>query len=136
VSTQYSDLLVTEHDNGVIMAVINRPDRLNALSTNVKNDLVDLFHWADGSSEVRSVVLTGAGDRAFAAGQDLSEAKDFTPDVIDGWINSFHQLYSAVIECRKPTIAAINGYAVGAAFQLAMLCDLRIASDAARFGMP
>lgn len=134
--SKYEDLSIHAHKGGVFEVMINRERRLNALSQRVKDELVDFFHRAETSTEVASVVLTGAGARAFAAGQDLQEAKAFTPDQIDSWIDSFHELYSAVIDCRVPTIAAINGYAVGAGFQLAMLCDLRIASDLARFGMP
>lgn len=136
MSFDYRDLVVHTHDEEVVEAIINRPERLNALSSNVKDELVDFFRWANSSSAVASIVLTGAGNRAFAAGQDLMEAKDFVPEMIGEWIDSFHDLFSAVIDCRRPTIAAVNGYAVGAGLQLAMLCDLRLASANARFGMP
>jgi enoyl-CoA hydratase/carnithine racemase len=129
------DLSFSVLDGGTLEVVINRPERLNALSANVKHELARVFKYADADDSISSVLLTGAGDRAFAAGQDLSEAKEFSPEAIDGWIDSFHELYSAVVECSKPTVAAVNGYAIGAGFQLALLCDLRIASDHARFGM-
>lgn len=115
---------------------INNPKRLNALSAQTKAELAAFFRQASGDADVRAVVLTGAGDRAFASGQDLSEAKDFSAEHVAGWIDSFHALYSAVLYCDKPTVAAANGYAVGAGFQLLMLCDLRIAGVNARFGMP
>ena len=136
MATVYNDLLIERHADGVVEVVINRPQRLNALSTQVKNELVHFFRGANAAADVAAIVLTGGGERAFAAGQDLSEAKDYTPDLIAGWIDSFHHLYSAVLECEKPTVAAVNGYAVGAGFQLLMLCDIRLAADHARFGMP
>jgi len=132
----YQDVLVKRHGDGVVEVVINRPQRRNALSSQVKNELVDFFRGANTASDISAIVLTGAGDRAFASGQDLSEAKDMTPGEIAAWIDSFHDLYSAVLECEKPTVGAANGYAVGAGFQLLMLCDLRVAADNARFGMP
>ncbi|CCG04281.1 enoyl-CoA hydratase/isomerase family protein [Blastococcus saxobsidens] len=131
----YPNVSVSLGDDGTCEVVINRPDRLNALSVGVKDELVAALSYADRTDSVKSVVLTGAGERAFAAGQDLSEAQEFSPEAIDGWIDSFHRLYSAVLDCSKPTVAAVNGYAVGAGFQLALLCDLRIASSGAKFGM-
>jgi enoyl-CoA hydratase/carnithine racemase len=132
----HDDLLLSRHPEGVLEVVINRPERMNALSAKVKSGLTEVFSAANDDHGIASIILRGAGDRAFAAGQDLAEAKDFSPDVISSWIDSFHELYSSVLHCEKPTIAAVNGYAVGAGFQLAMLCDLRIAGDSARFGMP
>src|SRR2546422_103917 len=102
----------------------------------MRQELASAFEALDVDSAVTAVVLTGAGDRAFAAGQDLNEASDFRPESIEDWIDSFNHLYSAIQVFNKASVAAINGYALGAAFQLALLCDIRIASEKARFGMP
>lgn len=128
-------LLSNEH-GGVLEVQMNRPERLNALSAALKSQLAEAFRNAQRDPSIGAVLLTGAGDRAFAAGQDLREAELFSVEAIGQWIDSFHDLYSAVLECDKPTIAAINGYAVGAAFQLALLCDIRVIASHAKLGMP
>jgi enoyl-CoA hydratase/carnithine racemase len=116
--------------------VLNRPERLNAISTLMREEIIDALGRLDSDAAVRAVVLTGAGDRAFGAGQDLSESQKFEGDAVDAWIDQWTDLYRAVIEMATATVAAVNGYAVGAAFQLAAVCDIRIASESARFGMP
>ena len=82
------------------------------------------------------MVLTGAGDRAFAAGQDLDEAKQFTAARAREWIDEFDAVYSSIRNLNKASIAALNGYAVGAACQIALLADIRIAAVHAKVGMP
>lgn len=129
-------LVKNRHDGRVLELVLNRPDRLNALNVGLKQDLVDAFTEAGNDPEVGAVVLTGAGDRAFAAGQDLEESKDFDPSDVDAWIESFENLYNAILGCPKPVVAALNGYAVGSGLQLAMVCDIRIGATTARIGMP
>lgn len=132
----YEHILVERLDSGVALIRLNRPERLNAIGDKMRQELASAFEALDEESTVMAVVLTGAGDRAFAAGQDLTEAVDFTPESIEGWIDSFNHLYSAIQNFDKATVAAVNGYAVGAGLQIALLCDLRIASERARFGMP
>jgi enoyl-CoA hydratase/carnithine racemase len=122
--------------DGVADVVLNRPERLNALSHRMREELIDAFRTLDAAGEVRAVLVTGAGDRAFAAGQDLDEAQRFDEDAIESWIEEWTALYRAVLAMDTPTVAAVNGYAVGAAFQLAAVCDIRIAAENARFGMP
>jgi enoyl-CoA hydratase/carnithine racemase len=133
----YSQIQVGEVDDaGVARIVLNRPERLNAISALMREELIDSLRKLDSDPAARAIVLTGAGDRAFGAGQDLSEARSFGEDVIDAWIDEWTALYRTVIDLATPTVAAVNGYAVGAAFQLAAVCDIRIASETARFGMP
>lgn len=120
----------------MVILTLNRPARLNALTRGMRDQLRSALHQATADESVGAVILQGAGDRAFSAGQDLDEAKSFGAGDIDAWIDDWETLYSAVLGCPKPVVASVSGYAVGAAFQLALVCDLRIASDAARFGMP
>jgi len=120
----------------VALVVLDRPERLNALSQRMREELIEALRALDAAPEARAIVVTGAGDRAFAAGQDLDEARAFDEDAVDRWIDEWTALYQTVLELATPTVAAVNGYAVGAAFQLAAVCDLRVASDTARFGMP
>jgi enoyl-CoA hydratase/carnithine racemase len=132
----YHDLLVDRSESGVAVIRLNRPHHLNALTQRTRAELATAFRNVNEDPEIGAVVLTGSGERAFAAGQDLYEARDFTPEAIDGWIDSFIDAYDAIMRCDKPSIAAVNGYALGSALQLALLCDFRIGSDRTRVGMP
>lgn len=135
VST-HDQILVERGDDGVTVITINRPARLNALTEQTRAELIGALQELTSDAGTRAVVLTGAGDRAFAAGQDLAEAQQFGPERIETWIIEWTRLYDAILSCPHPVIAAVNGYAVGAAFQMALMCDLRLAAENARFGMP
>lgn len=135
-TSSYTEIKVDLSQVPVAIVVLNRPDRLNALSRKMRQELVEALNRLDESPDVRSIVITGAGQRAFAAGQDLTEARTFTGQDVTGWIDDWTGLFQAVLNLKTPTVAAVEGYAVGAGFQLASVCDLRIASDNARFGMP
>jgi enoyl-CoA hydratase/carnithine racemase len=136
-SSTYTEISV-EMLAGERVAVVSlaRPDRLNALSAKMRDELVDAFGALDRSPTIGAIVLTGSGDRAFAAGQDLTEARSFDEDAVDNWIDEWALLFTTVLNLSTPTIAAINGYSVGAGFQLALVCDLRFSSQTARFGLP
>ncbi len=130
---EYETILTgVEGDVGTI--TINRPDVRNALNTQVVGDLraaLTEFRY-DGSVGV--VVFTGAGDRAFAAGADIGELREKT--MLDALGSTMQQVYDEIEGYEKPTIAAVNGYALGGGCELAMACDIRIASENARFGLP
>jgi enoyl-CoA hydratase/carnithine racemase len=128
--------LLVDVDDSIATITLNRPERLNALSRRLREELAEVIDRLESDEEVRAVVLTGSGDRAFAAGQDLSEAQRFDAEAAGRWVDEWTLLYERVMRFPKPLIAALNGYAVGAGFQLALLCDIRIAADHARFGMP
>ncbi|MGF1473245.1 MAG: enoyl-CoA hydratase/isomerase family protein [Rubrobacteraceae bacterium] len=117
---------------GVI--TVNRPEVRNAMNRQVMEDLritLDEF-WEDEG--VGAMILTGAGDEAFVAGADIGELKERT--VLDGLAASMQRLYDEIEGFDKPTIAAVNGYALGGGCELAMACDIRIAAEEAQFGLP
>lgn len=132
----YDHLLIMRRDDGIAMVTFNRPEKRNALDRQTRYELCAALRALHADPETRAIVLTGAGEQAFAAGQDLAEAQTFSPAQIDTWIDEWSMVYHTIVGLDKPTIAAINGYAVGAAFQIALTCDLRIAATNARFGMP
>ncbi len=128
------ETLITETRYGVGVITINRPDVRNAMNQQVMEDLrgaLDKFREDEG---VDAMIFTGAGDEAFIAGADIGELKERT--VLDGLAATMQQLYDEIESFEKPTIAAVNGYALGGGCELAMACDIRIAAGNARFGLP
>jgi len=115
---------------------INRPSKYNALNTMVRASLSEFFKKAEEDDSVRVVILTGAGDKAFAAGADITgfpgkDSKEIRPAVLEG-----QELTVYIESMSKPVIAAVNGFALGGGCELAMACDIRYASVNARFGQP
>lgn len=130
----YANILV-EVKNGVATVVINRPKVLNALNKQTKQEITSALHEIRKDSLVRVVILKGAGTRTFSSGQDISETERFTESAVQKWIREFRDLYNAVRSLDVPVIAAIRGYATGAGWQLALLADIRVAGEDAKFGM-
>jgi enoyl-CoA hydratase len=130
----------TEHGLEVTVAdrvatvVLDRPERLNALSRGLQADLVRAFDGFDADPEVWAVVLTGAGDRAFSAGVDLKEVNEGGP--LRPMAGFSRNVFETVLDCSRPTVAALNGWAMGGGCELALACDIRLAADTARIGMP
>jgi enoyl-CoA hydratase len=131
--TDYANILV-ELRGAVTLVTLNRPQALNALNSGVLGDLIDAFAAYDKDDGQRCLVLTGSGDRAFAAGADIKEmqpqgfADMYSADFFGGW--------EKVTATRKPWIAAVNGFALGGGCELAMMADFIIAADTAKFGQP
>lgn len=119
----------------VALVAINRPQKLNAFSAQTRRELVAAIGKLGADPAVGAIVLTGAGQRAFTAGQDLSEASQFGSEQASTWVDQWKEVHGTILGLEKPIVAAVNGYAVGAGFQIAVDCDLRIASENARFGM-
>jgi len=128
----YTDILY-EVNNSIGKITINRPKAMNAWTKNTKVEFLSALRAADKDERVKVVIITGAGDKAFCAGQDLKESKDIKSDKAVEWINEFDNLYWTIRHFEKPIIAAVNGVAVGSGWQLALLCDFRIASENTRF---
>jgi len=132
--------LLTDLRDGVLTATINRPEVMNALSQQVVAELSQLVAEVAADPEVRALVLTGAGDRAFVAGADINDlqaragGRDSQPGGSPA--ASLQAVTLQMEQLPKPVIAAVNGYALGGGCELAMATDIRIASEKARFGQP
>jgi enoyl-CoA hydratase/carnithine racemase len=109
---------------------------MNAWDAPMRAELIDALESVSGNDRISAVVLTGAGDRAFSAGQDLNESAQFRPEQSGWWVDEWKRLYSAVRNLDKPVVAGIRGIAAGSAFQVALLTDVRVADPAARLGQP
>ncbi|MFL6229223.1 MAG: enoyl-CoA hydratase/isomerase family protein [Pyrinomonadaceae bacterium] len=129
------ETLLLERRGAVALLTINRPDKLNALNIKTRQEGAQALEELGGDESVRVVVITGAGDKSFIAGADISEFEGRTAltqrDVMTG-----RSLFTAFDAFTKPVIAMINGFCLGGGCELAMACDLRIASEKARFGQP
>lgn len=128
-----SDLRV-EVEGGLGVVTIDRPAVRNALNSEVLAQIADALESLSADERVRVIVFTGAGEKAFVAGADINELATRTP--VDGLRASMQRLYSAIEATEKPTIAAVNGYAFGGGLELALACDIRVASTNARFALP
>jgi enoyl-CoA hydratase len=128
----YETLLV-DQDGPVTLVTLNRPQALNALNSRVLADLLDAFAAFDADATQRCAILTGS-DRAFAAGADIKEMSQQT--FADMYGANFFAGYARLTATRKPWIAAVAGYALGGGCELAMMADIIIAADTARFGQP
>ena len=127
----YETLLVRTIDR-IGIVTINRPNKLNALNKQVKAELAHALTQLDSDPQVDIIILTGAGEKSFIAGDDIAEFPsrtqvDFLP---------FQELTLQIEALKKPVIAAINGYALGGGCELALACDFRIASTSSKFGLP
>jgi len=115
---------------------INRPEALNALNTDVILELsrtLDIIGVDDG---IKAVIITGAGERSFCAGADISYMINITPIMAEKYASSAQDVFNKIEKLEKPVIAAINGFALGGGCELAMVCDIRIASSNAKLGQP
>lgn len=115
---------------------LDRPDRLNAWDKAMRDAIVTAIEGFTADDAVGAVILTGAGNRAFCAGQDLEEAHGFDADRAEVWIREWETYYNALRSLPKPLIIALNGTAAGSAFQVALLGDIRVAHPGVRMGQP
>jgi enoyl-CoA hydratase len=122
--------------DGFALITINRPEKLNALNRAVISELAEAFRIAREDASIKAVILTGAGEKSFVAGADIAELA--TLDAIQAELQSRRgqQIFRALETLRKPSIAAINGFALGGGLELALCCTIRIASPNAKLGQP
>ena len=130
------DSVLVELRGAVGILTLNRPEILNAWNAPMRSRLVEGLDELEANEAVRAIILTGAGDRAFGAGQDLNETKTFDPDRAELWMGEWERLYDRIRSLSKPLVAALNGVAAGSAFQVALLCDLRIGHAGVTMGQP
>ncbi len=126
-------LVTTERDGAIAVVLLNRPHQLNALSGPLMDELVSALHALDEDGAIRCIVV-GGNERAFAAGADIGELADATP--VDLYENRRIDQWDAIRALRTPLVAAVSGYCLGGGCELAMACDLIVASETARFGQP
>lgn len=132
-----SEVKTVSLDNGVAVVTLNRPQVMNALNLRLREEIMALCTDLDADPDVGVIIFTGAGERAFCAGADLKERGQRTTEEMYDERRFFRGKWiSAIAGIAKPTIAAINGYCLGGGLEVALQCDLRIASDNARFGLP
>lgn len=122
--------------DSVAIITLNRPEVMNAWHAPMRQEITETLARLNGDAGVRAIVMTGAGDRAFCAGQDLNETKTFDPDRAAEWIEEWRRMYGTIRGLDKPLVAALNGVAAGSAFQVALLCDIRIGHPGVRMGQP
>ena len=128
---------ILSHTEGrVAVITLNRPEVLNAWHAPMRKMLLAALDAAEADQAVRAIVLTGTGDRAFGAGQDLNETKTFDPDRAELWMGEWETLYDRLRALSKPLVVALNGLAAGSAFQVALLGDIRVGHDGVTMGQP
>ena len=130
------DIVQVERAGDVAILRFNRPKALNALSVELARRIAAELVELDARDDVCAIVLTGAGPRAFCAGVDLREAREMQLGDIEGWFATTCNVYRQILLTEKPVIAALNGVAAGAGFQIALVSDLRVAHPESRIGQP
>lgn len=131
----YENIIIQERDE-VLILTINRPKALNALNDSVFKNLIKLFKNDINPSQCKGVVITGAGEKAFVAGADITEFSGLSEVGARSLSKRGQDIFAFIEHFRIPVIAAVNGYALGGGCELAMACHLRVAGNHARFGQP
>ncbi len=131
----YTNLLL-EIEGKIATVTVNRPKALNALNKETLLELIDCFKGLMGNDAAQVVILTGSGEKAFVAGADISFMRKLTPLEVRDFANLGQECMATIEKLGKPVIAAVNGFALGGGCELAISCDIRLASDNAKFGQP
>jgi enoyl-CoA hydratase/carnithine racemase len=133
-----SDTILIQRDGAIATVVLNRPEKLNALTKPMWQRLGEVIAGLSAEDQVRCIVLRGAGDKAFAPGNDISEFENERANVEQARAYGaiMHRTLAALADCRHPVVAMINGICVGGGLEIAANCDLRICGESSRFGAP
>ncbi|MBM3394598.1 MAG: enoyl-CoA hydratase/isomerase family protein [Betaproteobacteria bacterium] len=131
-----SDTVRVERQNEIAVVTLNRPDTLNAVNHEMRMALIETLRGLNADASVRALVITGAGPRAFCAGQDLAESMQYQGEEVTRWLENQHAMYQSVRDLDKACVAAFNGVATGAGYQIGLCSDLRITHPDARIGQP
>ena len=126
--------IIFEKKDNIGIITLNRENVLNAWNKNMRVKICNIFYEIKKNNDIKAIILTGSGKKAFCSGQDLNEFKNFSGKEVDNWIDEFKNIYSAIRSAEIPVIGAINGVAAGSGFQLALLTDIRVSHKNARFG--
>ncbi len=129
-------VLNIEQRDDITILVLNRPESLNAINTELRIMLIEALQQANSDETVRAVIITGSGDKAFCSGQDLAETSRYGIDDVKQWLTANHTMYRAVRALDKPVVAALNGITAGAGFQIGLCCDVRIGYADMKIGQP
>lgn len=133
--SEYNNLLF-ENVDGIGFVTINRPKALNALNAETINELDRMFETLENDDSVKAVILTGGGEKSFVAGADITEMQNMSAAEGRAWGKKAQAVFNKIENLPKPVIAAVNGYALGGGCEISMACDIRIASEKAKFGQP
>lgn len=133
-----SDTVLVERDGDIATVILNRPEKLNAISMQMWTRLGEVARELSSDNEVRCIVLRGAGDKAFSPGADISEFSEHrsTAEQAEAYGKIVHGATGALSKCPIPTVAMIKGICVGGGLEVASLCDIRICGESSRFGAP
>jgi enoyl-CoA hydratase len=132
----FGNNVTVANDDGIAVITVNRPKALNALNSATLSELKAAVQAAGEDAAVRVIIITGAGEKAFVAGADIAEMRELSPLEGRNMTMLGQKVFAAIETLDKPVIAAVNGYALGGGCELAMACDIRVASTGARFGQP
>lgn len=132
----YSNIRLETGDSGIALLTVSRPEKLNALNTETVLELQDAVSRAGGDPEIRALIITGAGEKAFVAGADINQLAVLSPIEAQAYAERGQRVFRHIEMLPKPTLAAVNGFALGGGLELAMSCAVRIASENARLGQP
>ena len=128
--------VLVEFQGEIAIVRLNRPEAMNAVNEDIGRELPEVLARLEADPAACVVVITGAGERAFSSGQDLAEAASFTAADVDGWFTRAHAMFAAVRAMSKPAVAAYNGVAAGAGYQIGLYCDLRVGYPELKIGQP
>lgn len=128
--------ILTDVKDGVLYLTINREDKMNALDFDTLEELKGIFEEVSDNKSIKSVIITGAGEKAFVAGADISEIASLNEVNARKFAENGQEIFSMIENCHKPVVAVTNGYALGGGCELAMACHIRIATANAKFGQP